>query len=210
MASRGIKKSYSMKLINKTNLCVMSMELIFVLVFIKSIDVPFYIGLDCEFIGWANLILSLMQTRNIIAMFCVVGFIWSKVVYFRLRHKIKGAPTTLPVKIKKIENKDVEYLSLLFTILTIVSFDFGNRRDIIVFLVVFTLYCVLLSSTDWYATNPMLRWRKIHLYSGKTENLPEGALFLSLEEIPSEQEITRPYQKISQTVYWLYTQTNKN
>lgn len=188
----------------------MSMELIFVLVFIKSIDIPFNIGRDCEFIGWSNLFQSLLRTRNIIAMCCIVGFIWSKVVYFLLRHRMKGAPTTLPIKIKKIENKDVEYLSLLFTILTIVSFDFSNRRDIIVFLVVFILYCVLLSSTNWYATNPILRWRKIHLYSGETENLPQGALFLSLEQLPSEQEITRPYQKISQTVYWLYTHTNNN
>lgn len=39
-----------MKLINKTNLCVMSMELIFILAFVKSVDIPVYFGTDWEFV----------------------------------------------------------------------------------------------------------------------------------------------------------------
>lgn len=192
-----------MKLINKTNLCVMSMELIFTLAFVKSVDIPVYFGLDWEFIGWRNLLLA--RPGNFVALFCLLGFLWSRCVYRLLRHKLKGSPDTLPIKIHNIENKDTEYMSLLFTILTIVSFDFSNIRDIIVFAVVFFIYCVILTRTDWYAASPILALKGFHLYAGETNKLPQDTIFLSYGEIPIEEgEIIRPFQKISKTVYWLY------
>lgn len=191
-----------MKLINKTNLCIMSMELIFILAFIKSIDIPVYFGPDWEFVGWGNLFLD--RPRNFVALFCLLGFLWSQYVYWMLRHKLKGSPDTLPVKIQNIENKDAEYMSLLFTILTIVSFDFSNIRDIIVFAIVFVLYCVLLKRTDWYAASPILALKGFHLYAGETDKLPKGTMFLTYGEIPFNPEIVRTYQKISETGYWLF------
>lgn len=191
-----------MNFLNKTNLCIMSMELIFILVFIKAIDVPIYFGQDWEFIGWSNLFLY--RPGNVISALCLLGVMWSEVVYWQLRHKVKGSPTTISGKISNVVNKDVEYLSLLFTILTVVSFDLGDMRDVAVFIVVLLLYYVLLKSTDWYATDPILRLRGLHLYSGETAHMPKGTIFLSFEEISSGQDLFRPYQKISKTVYWLY------
>ena len=191
-----------MKLISKTNLCIMSMELIFILAFIKSIDIPVYFGSDWEFIGWSNLFL--VRPENFIALFSLLGFMWSQGVYWMLRHKLKGSPDTLPIQIRNIENKDTEYMSLLFTILTIVSFDFSNIRDIIVFAVVFFIYCVILTRTDWYAASPILALKGFHLYAGETDKLPRDTLFLSYGEIPLDVEVVRPFRKISKTVYWLY------
>ena len=191
-----------MKLINKTNLCVMSMELIFILAFIKSIDIPVYFGPDWEIVGWGNLFLD--RPRNFVALFCLLGFLWSQCVYWMLHHKLKGSPNTLPIKIQNIESKDAEYMSMLFTILTIVSFDFSNVRDIIVFVAIFILYCVLLKRTDWYAASPILALKGFHLYAGETDKLPKGTLFLTNEEISLDTNVTRPYQQISKTVYWLY------
>ena len=191
-----------MKLLNKTNLCIMSMELIFILAFIKSIDIPVYFGTDWEFIGWSELFLH--RPENFVAFFSLLGFMWSQGVYWTLRHKLKGSPDTLPVKIQNIENKDAEYMSLLFTILTIVSFDFGNIRDIIVFAVIFILYCVILKRTDWYAASPILALKGFRLYGGETDKLPKGTLFLTNEEISPDTDVTRPNQQISKTVYWLY------
>lgn len=191
-----------MKLINKTNLCIMSMELIFILAFIKSVDIPIYLGPDWEFIGWRNLFLA--RPRNFVALFCLLGFLWSRCVYRLLRHKLKGSPNTLPIKIQNIESKDAEYMSLLFTILTIVSFDFSNVRDIIVFVAIFILYCVLLKRTDWYAASPILALKGFHLYAGETDKLPKGTLFLTNEEISLDTDVIQSYQQISKTVYWLY------
>jgi hypothetical protein len=95
-------------------------------------------------------------------------------------------------------------MSLLFTILTIVSFDFNNIRDIIVFAVIFILYCVLLRRTDWFAASPILALKGFLLYAGETDKLPKGTMFLTYGEIPFNPEIVRTYQKISETVYWLY------
>ena len=191
-----------MKLINKTNLCIMSMELIFILAFIKSVDIPIYLGPDWEFIGWRNLFLA--RPRNFVALFCLLGFLWSRCVYRLLLHKLKGSPNTLPIKIQNIESKDAEYMSLLFTILTIVSFDFSNVRDIIVFVAIFILYCVLLKRTDWYAASPILALKGFHLYAGETDKLPKGTLFLTNEEISLDTDVIQSYQQISKTVYWLY------
>lgn len=191
-----------MKLLNKTNLCIMSMELIFILAFIKSIDIPVYFGPDWEFVGWSNLLMD--RPRNFIALFCLLGFLWSQGVYWMLRHKLKGSPDTLPIKITNIENKDAEYMSLLFTILTIVSFDFSDIRDIIVFAVIFILYCVILKRTDWYAASPILALKGFRLYGGETDKLPKGTLFLTNEEISLDTDVIQSYQQISKTVYWLY------
>ncbi len=180
----------------------MSMDLIFILAFIKSVDIPIYFGSDWEFVGWSNLLMD--RPRNFIALFCLLGFLWSQCVYWALRHKFKGSPDTLPIKISNIENKDVEYMSLLFTILTIVSFDFCNIRDIIVFAVIFILYCVLLRRTDWFAASPILALKGFHLYAGETDKLPKGTMLLTYGEIHFNPEIVRTYQKISETVYWLY------
>lgn len=190
-----------MKLINKTNLCVMSMELIFILAFVKSVDMPVYFGTDWEFIGWSELFLH--RPENFVAFFSLLGFMWSQGVYWMLRHKLKGSPDTLPIKIQNIESKDAEYMSLLFTILTIVSFDFSNIRDIIVFAIVFLLYCVLLKRTDWYAASPILALKGFRLYAGETDKLPKDTIFLSYGEKPLDKEIVRSFQKISRTVYWL-------
>ena len=180
----------------------MSMDLIFILAFINCVDIPIYFGSDWEFVGWSNLLMD--RPRNFIALFSLLGFMWSKGVYWMLRHKLKGSPNTLPIKIQNIESKDAEYMSLLFTILTIVSFDFSNVRDIIVFVAIFILYCVLLKRTDWYAASPILALKGFHLYAGKTDKLPKGTLFLTNEEISPDTDVTRPYQQISKTVYWLY------
>ena len=163
----------------------MSMDLIFILAFIKSVDIPIYFGSDWEFVGWSNLLMDRPR-------------------YWTLRHKLKGSPNTLPIKIQNIESKDAEYMSMLFTILTIVSFDFSNVRDIIVFVAIFILYCVLLKRTDWYAASPILALKGFHLYAGETDKLPKGTLFLTNEEISLDTNVTRPYQQISKTVYWLY------
>ena len=95
-------------------------------------------------------------------------------------------------------------MSLLFTILTIVSFDFSNVRDIIVFVAIFILYCVLLKRTDWYAASPILALKGFHLYAGETDKLPKGTLFLTNEEISLDTDVIQSYQQISKTVYWLY------
>ena len=191
-----------MKLLSKTNLCVMSMELIFILALVKSVNIPVYFGSDWEFVGWSNLFLQ--HPENFVAFFCLIGLIWSQCVYWALRHKLKGSPDALPIHIRNIVNKDAEYMSLLFTILTIVSFDFSNIRDIIVFAIVFLLYCVLLTRTDWYAASPILALKGFRLYGGETDKLPKDTIFLSYGEIPLDKEIVRSFQKISRTVYWLY------
>lgn len=191
-----------MKLISKTNLCVMSMELIFILAFVKSIDIPVYLGSDWEFVGWSEFFGG--RPRNFVALLCLIGLMWSQGVFWALRHKLKGSPDTLPVRITNIRSKDAEYMSLLFTILTIVSFDFSNVRDIIVFAVIFLLYCVILKRTDWYAASPILALKGFHLYAGETKKMPKDTLFLTYGVIPLDQESVQSYQKISNTVYWLY------
>ena len=80
---------------NRTNLCMMSMELMFLLVFIKAIDVPIFLGLDWEFIGWDNVLRLLFIPRNIIAVLCFIGIVWSEIAYQIFRYKLKGSPTTI-------------------------------------------------------------------------------------------------------------------
>ena len=195
---------------NKISLCVMSMELIFILVFIKAIDFPVYFGSDWEFIGWKNMLGYLCELRNIIAILCVAGVIWSEMAYRLFRYQLKGTPNSIPDTLINVENKDVEYLSLLLTIITIVCSDFGNLRDIIIFVIVYILYWIITIHTELYATNPLLRFRGMHLYTATADKIGEGTMFLSYENIKPGQDVIRQYKKISKHVYVLYTpQVNK-
>lgn len=175
----------------------MSMELIFLLVFIKAIDVPVYFGSDRVFIGWGNVLDLLSMPRNIVAVLCIIGVVWSEIAYLLFRHNLKGSPTTISKTLNKVKNIDVEYMSLLLSILTIICFDFGSIRDVIIFVIVFALYWIISIHTELYATNPLLRVRKMHLYSATVDNMDEGAMFLSLEELKQGESVNRQFKKIS-------------
>lgn len=190
---------------NRTNLCMMSMELMFLLVFIKAIDVPVYLGLDWEFIGWENVLGLFTMPRNIIALLCVIGIAWSEIAYLIFRYKLKGSPTTISEKLNNVVNKDVEYISFLLSIVTIICFDFGSIRDLTIFVIVFVLYWIISIHTELYATNPLLRVRKMHLYSATVVSIGEEALFLSFEDLKQGETVNRQYKKISKHVYVLYT-----
>lgn len=190
---------------NKISLCVMSMELIFILVFIKAIDFPVYFGSDWEFIGLESMLGYLCELRNIIAILCVAGVIWGEVAYGLFRFQLKGTPNSIPDTFKNVENMDVEYLSLLLTIITVVCFDFGNLRDIIIFVIVFVLYWIISIHTELYATNPLLRFRGMHLYTATSDKIGEGTMFLSYENLKPGQDVNRPYKKISKHVCVVHT-----
>lgn len=190
---------------NKINLCLMSMELIFVLVFMKAIEVPVYFGSDWVFIGWTEVLHLLYIPRNIIAILCLIGLIWSEGAFMLFKHNLKGSPSTISKTLTNVENKDVEYLSFLLTILTVVCFDFSSIRDILIFVVVLVLYWVIAMHTELYAMNPLLRSRGMHLYTAKVENMDEGSMFLSFEALKPKENVNRQYQKISEHVYVLYT-----
>lgn len=188
---------------NKINLCIMSMELIFVLVFIKSVEIPIYLGMDYEFIGWQKVGELFLLPRNIIAVLCIVGFLWSEIMFLYFKYWIKGSPDSISIEIDSIKNNNVEYLSLLGSIIAIVRFDFGNTRDLWMFAIIFVLYCVISVNAELYVRNPLLRYRGVHLYTGKTSFLSqENPIFLSLNELQYKTE--RQYKQISRSVYWIY------
>ena len=102
-------------------------------------------------------------------------------------------------------NKDVEELIFLLSIVTIICFDFGSIRDLTIFVIVFVLYWIISIHTELYATNPLLRVRKMHLYSATVVSIGEEALFLSFEDLKQGEAVNRQYKKISKHVYVLYT-----
>lgn len=185
------------------------MELIFVLVFIKAIDLPIYIGFDWEFIGWDMLKEYVCEFRNIIAMLCVIGVIWGEIAYILFKHQLKGSPTTIADTLRNVKNKDVEYLSLLLTILTVACFDFSSLRDVLIFVIVFVLYWIITIHTELYVTNPLLRCRGMHLYSATTDMIRGEVMFLSFEELKPLQDVNRQYKIISKHVYVLYPSKTK-
>lgn len=185
------------------------MELIFVLVFIKAIDLPIYIGSGWEFIGWDMLKEFVCEFRNIIAMLCVIGIIWGEIAYILFKHQLKGSPTTIADTLRNVKNKDVEYLSLLLTILTVACFDFSSLRDVLIFVIVFVLYWIITIHTELYVTNPLLRCRGMHLYSATTDMIRDEVMLLSFEELKPLQDVNRQYKIISKHVYVLYPPKTK-
>ena len=80
---------------------------------------------------------------------------------------------------------------------------------IIIFVIVFVLYWIITIHTELYATNPLLLFRGMHLYTATSDKIGEGTMFLSYENIKPGQIVNRQYKKISKHVYVLYTPQDK-
>ena len=53
---------------NKLKLFAISLTAVWIVLFIKNVDIPVYFGGDSQFVGWARL----LTYRNLIALFSVV------------------------------------------------------------------------------------------------------------------------------------------
>jgi hypothetical protein len=189
-----VARNYEKTMRLKIQLYVLSLWLLFALLFVNKVQIPLCYE-NCEFIGFWNLI-----TTNIIPLVCIVFIIAGFWFYYRFKYTIQGAKS-LPEKIEEMENINWEHLTFLVTyVIPLLSFDLDfnlseDRNGLMFFLVLIVIGMI-------YVKTNILGY---HIYKSKTTN--KKNIILISREVLQEQDWIE-HKLISDNIYFAIKSKN--
>ena len=143
----------------KVRFYVMSLWLLFVLIFLLTVDIPLYFGPDAKFIGVVPLIL-----RNILPFISIVFSVFVLIGIKKTEYEWEGV-TNPPYKIKNVRNENYEYLTFLTTyIIPLICINLENVRYVAVLFILLILIGYIFVKMDLYYGNPTLALLGYRLY----------------------------------------------
>ena len=143
----------------KIELCFISLSVLFLLLVIKTIDIPIYLGADMAFVGWKYLLVN-----NIFTILFLILFIASLIMKARFGKSLQG-DTCISSKICNVTNLNYNYLMFFTTyIIPLICFDVQETRDCVLLLVLLIILCALFLKTNVYYQNPILALMGLNLY----------------------------------------------
>lgn len=149
----------------KFQLYILSLWLLFLLLFINKVNIPIYIQKDYEFMGVCELL-----KNNIIPAISLLILLLGFIFYFRFKYII-GGNHALPEKISKIENVNWEHLTFLTTyVIPFVTFNFKEERNGLIFFLLLLIIGLIYIKTNMFYTNPTLALLGYHIYKISTNN----------------------------------------
>lgn len=148
------------KTLEKLELYVLSLWLLFLLIIVVTIDIPICLGEHCEFIGFAELAM-----RNIVPLIALLFVAIGVLYYFRFDYKIAGSKS-IPVAITSVEDINYEHLTFLTTyIIPLICFNLTSGRYLIALGLLLVVIGVIYVKTDKFYANPTLAILGFRLYS---------------------------------------------
>ena len=169
----------------KVELYILSLWLLFFLLFANKIEFPIYYGENCHYIGtW-----QLLKT-NWIPAICVIGMVYGFYAYWSFKYKVIKSSTQGPWQIEEIENISFENLGFLATyIIPLLCFDLDfhldeGRNAIMMLLVLIAIGAVYIKANLYY-TNPSLALMNFRVYriTYKDQVELQQAIILSREKL---------------------------
>lgn len=149
----------------KVQLYIMSLWLLFLLIFMLTVDIPISFSSNAKFIG----IEEILQ-RNILATISIVMVVIGVILANLMQYRWKGV-TNPPYRIKNIKNENYEYLTFLTTyIIPLICIDLNNIRYVIVLGILLFLIGFIFIKMDLYYGNPTLALLGYRLYKIEIEN----------------------------------------
>ena len=107
------------KLSIKIEFYILSLWLLFVLIFLLTVDIPIAFLPDAEFIGFLPLI-----KRNWLAIISLLMALTGVIISCRLKHKFRGTHNP-PTDMISIKNENYEYLTFLTTYVNVLERNLG-------------------------------------------------------------------------------------
>ena len=154
----------------------MSLWLLFVLIFLLTVDIPICFSKDAHFIGFGPLL-----KRNWLAFislfFAILG--WAGV-------------TNPPYEIESIKNENYEYLTFLTTyIIPLICIDLTKIRYVFVLAVLLVLIGFIFIRMDLYCGNPTLALMGYRLYRAEIKGVdaPDGIVLISKDRLSKRSAI---------------------
>lgn len=148
--------------IEKFELYILSLWLLFLLIIVVTIDVPICFQSDCSFIG-----LRALATRNVVPVIALLLLGLGALYYFRFNYKIAGSQS-IPVEVSSVEDINYEHLTFLTTyIIPLICFNLTSERYLIALTLLLIVIGVIYVRTDKFYANPTLAVLGFRLYSAK-------------------------------------------
>lgn len=170
----------------KIKLYIMSLWLLFVLIFMLTIDIPLCFWENKETFKWLNLL-----QNNWLSILSLIMVIVGMYIAGAMQREWDGVCNP-PVKIKTIKNENYEYLTFLTTyIIPLICIDLTEIRYIIILIVLLILIGYIFISMDLYYGNPTLALMGYKLYRAEIEgyNDSNDIILISKDYLLKEQSI---------------------
>lgn len=170
----------------KIRFYIMSLLILFVLLFILTVDIPIHFGANIKFIGIIPLI-----KKNLLSIFFLLMAIIGVVLTCKSRYEWAGVrnPTCT---INNIGNENYEYLTFLTTyIIPLICIDLTNIRYIIILCMLLVLIGSIFIKMDLYYGNPTLGLLGYRLYRAEIEGVtsPDGIILISQDRLSNNSKI---------------------
>ena len=187
---------------NKFKLFSISLIAVWLVLLVKNVDIPIYFGEDAQFVGFRRL----LSYGNFIALASFVMIIVALYSIHQLNHRLKGSPDSLKITLTKADDRSVEYVNVLATVVTLISVILVptvTLRDFIVFVMLMTVICICFMRTNLYYSNPLFAALGYHIYTVGSGNskLPDGSIGISRKRLTVGDKIV--VYHISDNVYSL-------
>ena len=165
----------------------MSLWLLFVLIFLLTVDIPISCFSDTHFIDFMSLL-----KRNWLAIISLLLAILGWLLTIHAKEKWAGVHNP-PYQIQSIKNVNYEYLTFLTTyIIPLICIDLTKIRYIIVLGVLLIFVGLIFVKADLYCGNPTLALMGYKLYRAEIKgvNAPGGVILISKDRLLDESRIT--------------------
>jgi len=177
----------------KIQLYVVSLWLLFILLFINKVQIPYCFDENCHFIGFAKLLIT-----NVVPLIFLLLAIFGLIFYINFKYVIRRN-RSLPDKVTKVENLNWEHLTFLVTyVIPFLSFNLNEDRNGLVFFLVLIIIGIIYIKTNMFYTNPTLALLGYHIYKLSTTN-KENIIIISKDVIQENDSIQ--YQLLSDSIY---------
>lgn len=146
---------------------------------------------------------GIVTVANTIAFCAALLFIASVFYCYRLCYRLKGSPSSLPVKISNYEEKNVDYINMLATIVTLFSvllIDYKGIRELLLLMVLLFVIFVCYTKSNLYYCNPVfatMGFKIAVVNTNDNEKLPDGSIVLYKDKL---KERVEPYH-IADNIY---------
>ncbi len=187
---------------NKFKLFSISLIAIWAVLLVKNVDVPVYLGADAQFVGFGRL----LSYRNVIALVSAVMGVIGLCSIHQLNHRLKGSPNSLKITLTDVSDRNVEYVNVLATVVTLISVILvptETFRDFLVFILLMTVIGICFVRTNLYYSNPLFAALGYHIYTvgSSSEKLPVGSIAISRKKLTVGDKVVSYH--ISDNVYSL-------
>ena len=180
----------------KIRFYIMSLWLLFILIFLLTIDIPISFAPGASFIGVPSLL-----KRNILSLLSLALVLVSWALSKKTKYEWQGV-TNPPYEIITVKNENYEYLTFLTTyIIPLICIDLSNIRYVIVLGVMLVIIGTIFVKMDLYYGNPTLALMGYRLYRAEIKGVPspDGVILISKTKLANG--VTIRWIKIDENIW---------